>query len=38
VTDFEPYRVDPTAPLQPDFFVPEEIAPPAGVHVGADWR
>jgi hypothetical protein len=30
--------VDPTAPLQPDFFVPEEIAPPAGVHVGADWR
>jgi citronellol/citronellal dehydrogenase len=23
VTDFEPYRVDPTVPLMPDFFVPE---------------
>ncbi len=35
VTDFEPYRVDPTAPLQPDFFVPDEPPPPRGVQIGA---
>lgn len=35
VTDFEQYRVDPTAPLQPDFFVPDEAAPPRGVQPGA---
>ena len=35
VTDFEQYRVDPTAPLQPDFFVPDEPAPPRGVQLGA---
>ncbi|MGZ9072492.1 MAG: SDR family oxidoreductase [Rhodoplanes sp.] len=35
VTDFEQYRVDPTAPLQPDFFVPDEAAPPQGVQLGA---
>jgi citronellol/citronellal dehydrogenase len=34
VTDFEQYRVDPTAPLQPDFFVPDEAAPPRGVQPG----
>jgi citronellol/citronellal dehydrogenase len=33
VTDFEAYRVDPAAPLAPDFFVPETIAPPPGVVV-----
>jgi citronellol/citronellal dehydrogenase len=27
VTDFERYRVDPTVPLAPDFFVPDDIAP-----------
>jgi citronellol/citronellal dehydrogenase len=31
VTDFEQYRVDPTQPLAPDFFVPDDIAPPPGV-------
>ena len=34
VTDFEPYRVDPTVPLAPDFFVPDDTPPP-GVRVGA---
>jgi citronellol/citronellal dehydrogenase len=33
VTDFEPYRVDPAAPLTPDFFVPDGIAAPPGVVV-----
>jgi citronellol/citronellal dehydrogenase len=33
VTDFDQYRVDPTQKLAPDFFVPEEIAPPAGVRI-----
>jgi citronellol/citronellal dehydrogenase len=28
VTDFERYRVDPTKPLMPDFFVPDDIPPP----------
>jgi citronellol/citronellal dehydrogenase len=27
-TDFERYRVDPSAPLAPDFFVPDDIPPP----------
>ncbi|MGF1544218.1 MAG: SDR family oxidoreductase [Parvularculaceae bacterium] len=31
VTDFERYRVDPSRPLVPDFFVPETPAPPPGV-------
>ena len=31
VADFDKYRVDPTQPLAPDFFVPDHIAPPAGV-------
>lgn len=34
VTDFTPYRVDPTVPLMPDFFVPEEMTPPQGVKGG----
>src|SRR3954447_13865224 len=29
VTDFEPYRVDPSVPLAPDFFVPDDIPPPS---------
>ncbi|MEM8839593.1 MAG: SDR family oxidoreductase, partial [Pseudomonadota bacterium] len=29
--DFDPYRVDPTMPLQPDFFVPEDMPPPPSV-------
>jgi citronellol/citronellal dehydrogenase len=33
VTDFDHYRVDPTQPLQPDFFVPEGPLPP-GVSLG----
>ena len=33
VTDFEPYRVDPQAPLALDFFVPDRIKPPPGVAV-----
>jgi citronellol/citronellal dehydrogenase len=33
VTDFEKYRVDPNAPLAPDFFVPEVPPPPPGVVV-----
>jgi citronellol/citronellal dehydrogenase len=34
VTDFEKYRVDPAQPLAPDFFVPDDATPPAGVSVG----
>jgi citronellol/citronellal dehydrogenase len=33
VTDFDSYRVDPSVPLQADFFVPDDIPPPAGVSV-----
>jgi citronellol/citronellal dehydrogenase len=35
VSDFGKYRVDPREPLAPDFFVPEESTPPAGVTVAA---
>ncbi|MGE0626394.1 MAG: SDR family oxidoreductase [Hyphomicrobiaceae bacterium] len=31
VTDFDPYRVDPSAELAPDFFVPSGIPAPPGV-------
>ncbi|HEX4712511.1 MAG TPA: short chain dehydrogenase, partial [Phenylobacterium sp.] len=34
VRDFEQYRVDPTMPLMPDFFVPDSIPPPPGVKIG----
>ena len=34
VTDFDQYRVDPAQPLAPDFFVPDEMKPPAGVSLG----
>jgi citronellol/citronellal dehydrogenase len=33
VTDFERYRVDPTAQLMSDFFVPDDDVPPPGVSV-----
>lgn len=32
--DFDKYRVDPTARLMPDFFVPESSKPPPGVVIG----
>jgi len=35
VTDFDRYRVDPTQPLQVDFFVPDSMPPPKGVSLGA---
>ena len=34
VRDFEHYRVDPSKPLMPDFFVPEWIPAPPGVKIG----
>jgi len=34
VRDFDHYRVDPTARLMPDFFVPEDNPPPPGVVIG----
>ena len=34
VRDFEPYKVDPTQTLMPDFFVPESSKPPPGVVIG----
>jgi citronellol/citronellal dehydrogenase len=34
VTDFEQYRVDPSQPLAPDFFVPDSMKPPASVNLG----
>jgi len=36
VTDFEQYRVDPAAPLQPDFFVPDDPPAPKGVRVSTE--
>jgi citronellol/citronellal dehydrogenase len=33
VTDFDRYRVDPSAPLAPDFFVPDTPPPPPGVTI-----
>ena len=35
VRDFDQYRVDPSQPLMPDFFVPETDKPPPGVTLGA---
>ncbi len=34
ITDFDRYRVDPSEPLQADFFVPDDIPPPPGVKLG----
>jgi citronellol/citronellal dehydrogenase len=36
--DFDQYRVDPSQALMPDFFVPEDSAPPPGVTLGAAVR
>jgi len=35
ITDFDRYRVDPTQPLAPDFFVPDDMPPPPGVSLAA---
>ena len=35
VTDFDPYRADPSQPLQVDFFVPDDMPPPKGVSLAA---
>jgi citronellol/citronellal dehydrogenase len=35
VNDFDRYRADPTQPLAPDFFVPDDMPPPAGVSLAA---
>jgi citronellol/citronellal dehydrogenase len=35
VRDFDQYRMDPSMPLMPDFFVPEDNPPPPGVSLGA---
>ena len=35
VTDFDQYRVDPSQPLQVDFFVPDNVPAPAGVSLKA---
>ncbi len=35
VSDFDRYRVDPTQPLQVDFFVPDSMPPPKGVSMAA---
>jgi citronellol/citronellal dehydrogenase len=35
VAEFDPYRVDPSQPLQVDFFVPDTMPPPAGVSLKA---
>jgi citronellol/citronellal dehydrogenase len=32
--DFDKYRVDPSEPLMPDFFVPADSQPPPGVTIG----
>jgi citronellol/citronellal dehydrogenase len=37
-TDFDRYRVDPTQPLQQDFFVPDSVPPPPGVSLAARSR
>jgi citronellol/citronellal dehydrogenase len=34
VRDFDRYRFDPAQQLAPDFFVPDDRAPPTGVAVG----
>src|SRR5882762_2411425 len=35
VSDFDQYRVNPSQPLQVDFFVPDDSLPPAGVSLKA---
>jgi citronellol/citronellal dehydrogenase len=38
ISDFDQYRVDPSQPLQVDFFVPDTSPPPAGVTLGPKSR
>jgi citronellol/citronellal dehydrogenase len=38
VSDFEPYRVDASQPLQADFFVPDDVPPPKGVSIAPRTR
>jgi citronellol/citronellal dehydrogenase len=38
VTDFERYQIDPSVPLAPDFFVPDDSVPPPGVEIGEGWQ
>ena len=38
ITDFDQYRVDPSQPLQMDFFVPDNSLPPPGVTLDAKSR
>jgi citronellol/citronellal dehydrogenase len=38
VTDFERYRIDPSVPLAPDFFVPDDSGTPPGVAIGEGWQ
>ena len=38
VSDFDQYRVDPSQPLQADFFVPDKSPPPNGVSLKAKSR
>ncbi len=38
ISDFDQYRVDPSQPLQVDFFVPDSSPPPAGVTLGPKSR
>lgn len=38
VKDFDKYRVDPSAELAPDFFVPDSVPPPPGVKLAAPRR
>ncbi len=38
VREFDVYRVDPTQPLTPDFFVPADSVPPPGVVLGPELR
>jgi len=38
VKDFEKYRVDASAELAPDFFVPDSVPPPPGVKLAAPRR
>jgi citronellol/citronellal dehydrogenase len=35
VSDFDPYRVDPSQDLLPDFFVPDDMPPPSSVSLKA---
>ena len=36
--NFDRYRIDPSVPLAPDFFVPDDIPAPPGVVVGTRER